>query len=144
MKQITNNLWLGEYTDIKEWLSKDENNYVVYVGSDNKLKEREYPNNDRIRVFSLRDDSIPQEKIIKDIIFYIGYPHNLKMFDQKILLCCDAGISRSPYIMARIISRSLNCDMNNAYQMLLSVYPQADEETPLRLNDRKKGVERIK
>ncbi len=135
MKQITNKMWIGDHDDLVTQ-SKLYDWVIVYVGSDDKFKEREHPRRSNLYMMPLVDDSIKQEDKITEIICELLVIYEDVYDNNKILICCDSGLSRSPYMVARWISYRLKCDMNTAYNMLKSVYKQADEETPLRCNDR--------
>ncbi len=127
MKQITNYIWLGSYTDIKEALDKKMK--VVYVGSvPTDEINRIFKHEEDIVVINLIDDAIKQKKKLKQITLDIPPFH-------KVLICCDCGLSRSPYVVAREIAYFLDVDMDYAYQILKIKYPEADENTPLRVND---------
>ncbi len=127
MRQIFNNLWLGDYDDLEKCSNK-KGWIVIYVGYDSRF-EREGKN---VIYYKLIDDAIKQGEVINNAVSYLErYGSNYK----NILVCCDAGLSRSPYIVARLISQRLGCNMDTAYKMLKAVYPQADENTPLRIND---------
>lgn len=125
MIKVFNWLWIGDYKDLTEQYDKLD---CIYVGS------QKLPRPIKCSYAQLQDEPILQKEQIQNAINELM---NFFRDGREVLICCDAGLSRSPYIVARFISQLLNCSMDTAYDMLQAIYRPTDSASPLRCNDEK-------
>lgn len=123
MIKLFNWLWIGDYKDLTEQYDKLD---CIYVGS------QRLPSPIQCSYIQLQDEPILQKKEIQKAVIELK---NFFTDGRKVLICCDAGMSRSPYIVARFICYMLDCDMDTAYDMLQAIYRSTDSASPLRVND---------
>jgi len=125
VKQVIDKLWIGTYDDL---INSDKD--FIYLGN-NKLSLDKLTKG---RHIELKDDDSKQAirilRAVNHIVKHIAYSNN------DLLVCCDTGISRSPYVIASYYAYTLAIEINEAYKLLKKHYPEADEQTPLRINDK--------
>jgi len=132
MKQVIHNLWLGDYshaTDI-ERLKELGITTVMNVGYSLNPDKKQYIDA-KIRYFKvgLKDEPNNSPQLIR---FAVKALKSFITHGEKTLIHCASGLSRSPFVVALYIKETHECTLDEAYDILKGVYPQADEESPLK------------
>lgn len=132
MKQVIHNLWIGDCshaTDIG-LLKEIGITMVMNVGYSLKPDITKY-SAEGIRYFKigLKDDTTNSKQLVR---FAVKALKSFVTHGERTLIHCAAGLSRSPFIVALYIMETHDCDLDGAYKILKEVYPQADEESPMK------------
>jgi len=134
MIKIKKNLYQGDLDDLDLTTLRISSIQVVIVVAEelyNVIPQKiEWNDNDNTFIwkYNIRDDSSNQEDEIVNILDDI---ESSILGKNKTLVLCSAGISRSPYVIARYLNQVDGLTMGEAYEYLKKLNPAVDDRTPL-------------
>ncbi len=117
--KIFDNIYIGNINSVvDEQLKNLGITHIIIAGK--KLKNKHHNNFQNLEL--LIDDSLEQE-----IITYINISNNFidSFNDNKILIHCYSGISRSSTILIGYIMHKYKMNFDTAYNYLKNIYPKA-------------------
>ena len=128
VRKITRQLWLGDAEDACDNTTLKRVGVTAVLNVANGMYEGpDYLSFKHLKI-GLLDDGSDQE-IMKQLAAY-----TLKQLidsGEVVLIHCGAGLSRSPYIVARYLSRRNKISLSKAYYQLKQLAPGIDENSPL-------------
>ena len=140
MIKVRNNLFQGSLDDLNiETLRINKITHVIVAAKELDCILPDYICwNDRLQEcthfihYNLVDDATDQKELINEILCDLnGF---LREIDSKILVICAAGLSRSPYIIARYLSKKDGKSLDIIYRELKILNNAIDENTQMKCN----------
>jgi len=129
MNKIRANVWLGDYADAVRVKLLKQLGITSVINLSYELNDPVNRGVNWLKV-GLTYDSRNQGKLINLAIDLI---EKLRSSGESILVHCAAGMSRSPYVVAKwLADREYAGDLNKAYKELKKLHPVTDDESPLR------------
>ncbi len=115
MTHIIDGLYIGSESNAKslEELSSEQIRYIVNVTSHVPLYH-----SDQLHYYHIPADDTQKQNLLDYFDEAYTFIHNAIKNNEKVLVHCVAGISRSPAIVISFLMRYAHMDMNDAYEFV--------------------------